>query len=221
MLPYKKQWFLVLLVFFLGHCTNRSYDYGKAKTSSSLLRLAHRLEDGKDYVMAARFYKEALEQGKYSQDFYIEYFSFLLRLGQAQAALNLYETHPPLFEKPLSFKKMILKAYFMEKRTEDGVELTLKLIDSYPENIELYNYAGLFYGLKKDYEKALSFLKRGLNIDPQSKMLRSSLAITFVLAGQHDMGIKKLNTLANDSSASQKDHENLKWAKDYVVQKKI
>lgn len=177
-----------------------------------LSRLARRLKEENQPLMAASFFKEAVEQTPWKEEAYEEFIEFLVGSEQYVQAIYFFKSTPPKFSISSSFRENILKAYVHASNPEEGLLFLAPFLVEDPDNPALLNYKGVFYDQQNKHEKAQLCYLKGLEKNKDHKGLLTNLGISLVLSGDIQEGLVYLNSLVKLPSVTQQDKENLAWA---------
>lgn len=121
-----------------------------------------------------------------------------LAINQYQYAYELDETHQKAIYK--------IAKYYLQKRKHDTVDVFAdKGLESYPKNLELISLKAQNYYWKQDYEKAIKWFEKLIELGELSEFIYEKLSLSYAQNYDHEKAIenrlKALKFNPNDASA--------------------
>jgi tetratricopeptide (TPR) repeat protein len=143
------------------------------------------------FAEAIESFEKALE---YDSTFAMAYFWL--------AGLKAEPEKKELIEKAVEYSDKVSKKerFYIKIReaaingdSEDALEGMQKMAENFPDDKEPLQWLGHYYFETKDYEKAISYYNRSLEIDPLFKLVYNMLAYTYHYLGDFEKSIWAIN----------------------------
>jgi Tfp pilus assembly protein PilF len=184
---------LVVYFGFLSHLLNRNLWHDEKtffmqevlhfKNHYYSSGLAEILYGERDYIGAEEHYAIALREGHATSGDLINYGSLLIDQGRPEAALTIMEgalRHRMSHEERAEFHNNMGMACFHLNRPAEAIAHLKKAVVYSPRRTLFWaNLAGA-YGIGGDYPGSVDAFRTGLEMEPDSSLLRKGLALTFL-----------------------------------------
>lgn len=85
-------------------------------------------------------------------------------------------------------------------------DISLLVIEQYPENAIAYNDAGISFILLEDYEKAKEYLQKGYDIDPTDMILVANLARVYYILDDKESSKKYYQIMSKSKNKEDRDY---------------
>lgn len=152
----------------------------------------------KKSTVAEKFYKIAINQQQTTTTALTSYGMLLLRRGDPETALNLFERA----EKQSGNNIILLKSsitnkalcYWQKGDVDKAIEILLDCIKRFEYlNPDIYETLGYFYILKEDYDKALEFTNKALEDNPNHAASLDNLGQIYYRLNDYDKAQEYFN----------------------------
>jgi len=154
--------------------------FGNLYYSSDLAEMLH--QEG-DYRGAEEHFAVALREGYATDRDIINYGALLIDLNKCDAALALLENAQKLvmsYEERSELHNNLAIAKFRLKRPGEAIVHFRKAVIYSPRRTAFWSNLAGAYGSMGDFTNSAAAFKRGLEIEPDSSLLRKGLALTFM-----------------------------------------
>jgi len=162
--------------------------------------LAERLLCKKEYNEAEKYFRIAIDYNPFQAYNYINYSALLLEIGRPHAALfylnkaeTLTMTHHERGEW-LNNKGMSL---FILGKKDEAVIFLKNAVISAPRVSQFWANLGAAYGSIGDYRNSTISLTEGLNLSPNSVLLRINLATTYINMKDYERAMLTLEKISS------------------------
>ena len=88
-------------------------------------------------------------------------------------AIIAYRKYLALDNKKFATWSQLISIYSEQQKTDSVIDISKRCIEVFPENAVPYFYAGASYLQKRETEKAIEYLSKGLPLEKENKLLQS------------------------------------------------
>ncbi len=188
--------FLVILVLYLGSYTyilnenlwHDDYTFFKQEVlgfGNDFLAgdLAEKLFQKGEYREAEKYFKIAIEKYPFQAYHYINYSALLIGTGRydmAKSQLQKAKPYPMTHHERGEWFNNMGMALFRSGREDEGLNYFRKAIIFAPEEAQFWANLGSVYGMMGNYKDSVNILQRGLDKLPNSLLLKTLLAKSYI-----------------------------------------
>lgn len=198
----------LLTSFFLVSCDKNS-TLGDTSREDSFLRAAEKFQNSGDLGASLSFYKQILEKEPENLEALLGAATVSWKMGDyAQTQQYLDKL---LVQDPTSFsaRRLRAKTFLAQEKAPEALALFQVLAKERPEDASLLNLQGVCYDLSSDHEKARTFYKKALLIEPKNMGILSNLGLSLTLSGQYDEAKKILEQVKDMAGITSRERHNL------------
>ena len=170
------------------------------KNLELLKQLAEIYSQNRQYEKCIELYKKALEIKPEDRNLLSKLASAYQNAKQYEKAITLYEELIAKFpENKQSYLSSLMYAYQQAGRNEDAIKTAEEYIKENPSQAHTYTTAANLYNNLKDYDKAIQFYRKAIEIEPTNINAMEQLAHTYQNAKKYDEAMEIIKKLIEKS----------------------
>lgn len=173
-----------------------------------LLEMAWRARQGGDDMTAASIYARAVNMAPHNSEAVLGLGRALMRLDRPREAADVLG-HALERQDHRELKMGYAEAMIMLVQPQAAIEQLEPLLVTHARDVDLLNLAGVAWDMAARHDQAQTFYRRGLVIEPDSKVLKSNLALSLALEGDYAEAVAVLEPLADGPGSTAQLRQNL------------
>jgi serine/threonine-protein kinase len=146
--------------------------------------LAHCVLHNREYDLAEREFKRALELNPNDANAYNSYTEYLLATGLVEQAINVQKRAQELDPLSLNFSNNLGAEMYFARRYDQAISQCQKTLEMDPNFFLAHYTIGQAYEQKGMYEEAISALKKAVELSPDNIEVLAALGRTLAVAGR-------------------------------------
>ncbi len=171
-----------------------------------------------NFAQAERNYLDAVAKSQGRVEAHVALANFYLSSKEREKAKEVLERASALQPQHPKVAYMLGKIYLTEGKVDQAIATFNKSLELYPTDLDLLTAAGIAYDMKPQHATAQGLYQRAMSMNPKSDltMLRTNLAMSYILTGKSAVAVDMLKADAAKPNASDVTRQNLALAYDML-----
>lgn len=167
-----------------------------------------------NHAQAERNYLDAVSRSKGRIEAHLALANFYAATNELEKARNVLERANRLQPQQPRVAYLLGKMYLTENRIREALAVFEASLKMYPADLELLTATGIAYDMIPQHATAQTFYQRAQALNPKADLtvLRTNLAMSYILTGKPQMAVDLLKTDAAKPGASAVTRHNLALA---------
>lgn len=167
-----------------------------------------------DSPHAERNYLDAVARSKGRVEAHLALANFYTKTGEPMKAKAILERAHRLQPQHSRVAYLLAKTYLTDNHIEDAIEVLAPALEAHPSDLELLTAEGIAHDMIPKHVQAQSYYLRAQALNPKADltMVRTNLAMSYILTGKAEMAVDLLKSDAEKPDASAVTRHNLALA---------